>query len=102
MADKYEKSHQEDHVGLEIKADWFTGQFNGSVIDPDVAAIVNLTDSSGGASGGNTVPSVPAATAATTDTTAASLTSTNAAITAIKNDVATLAAKLNALLTALK
>lgn len=66
------------------------------------AAITALTDSSGGTSGGNTVPSVPAATAASTDTSAASLVSTNAAITALKNDVATLTAKLNATLTAIK
>lgn len=66
------------------------------------AAITALTDSSGGTSGGNTVPAVPAATAATTDTSAASLTSTNAAITALKNDVATLAAKLNAINAAIK
>lgn len=66
------------------------------------AAIVAITDSSGGTSGGNTVAAVPAATAATTDTTAASLTSTNAALTAIKNDFATLSAKYNALLVAVK
>lgn len=65
-------------------------------------AIVAITDSSGGTSGGNTVAAVPAATAATTDATAASLTSTNAAITAIKNDFATLSAKYNALLAAVK
>lgn len=66
------------------------------------AAITALTDSSGGTSGGNAVPVVPAATAATTDTSAASLTSTNASITALKNDIATLAAKCNALLAAVK
>ncbi|HGW4305879.1 TPA: hypothetical protein ACNIEN_001974 [Klebsiella pneumoniae] len=65
-------------------------------------AIVAITDSSGGTSGGNTVAAVPAATAATTDATAASLTSTNAAIAAIKNDFATLSAKYNALLAATK
>jgi hypothetical protein len=77
-----------------------TGSVRGGVLQQ--AAIPALTDSSGGTSGGNTVPSVPAATAATTDTTAASLTSTNAAITALKNDVATLAAKVNTLITELK
>jgi len=105
MADKYPRHKQEDHVGLEIKADYFTGQLNGSVQDPDVIAIVNLTDSSGGTSGGNTVPAVAAAVAAASgaDTaTLPTLTSVNASITAIKNDIATLAAKLNALLTALK
>ncbi|WP_338507022.1 hypothetical protein VRB95_08570 [Erwinia aphidicola] len=65
-------------------------------------AIVALTDSSGGTSGGNTVAAVPLATAATTDTTAASLTSTNAAITAMRNDIATLTAKLNASMAANK
>jgi hypothetical protein len=86
---------------------------DGTIVNADIGAsaavartklaahgIVSLTDSSGGASGGNTVPAVAAATAATTDTSAASLTSTNAAITAIKNDIATLAAKVNALLAA--
>ncbi|ELQ6226004.1 hypothetical protein ACMS02_001390 [Cronobacter turicensis] len=66
------------------------------------AAITAITDSSGGTSGGNTVAAVPAATAATTDTSAASLASTNAAIAAIKNDFATLSAKYNALLAAVK
>lgn len=66
------------------------------------AAITALTDSSGGTSGGNTVPAVPAATAATTDTSAASLASTNASITALKNDIATLAAKVNAINAAIK
>lgn len=66
------------------------------------SAITALTDSSGGTSGGNTVAAVPAATAASTDTSAASLTSTNASITAIKNDIATLAAKVNAINAAIK
>lgn len=66
------------------------------------AAITAITDSSGGTSGGNTVPAVPAATAATTDTSAASLASTNASITALKNDIATLSAKLNSLLAAVR
>lgn len=61
-----------------------------------------LTDSSTGASGGNTIAAVAAATAAATDTTAASLTSTNASITALKNAVATLAAKQNAIIAALQ
>lgn len=66
------------------------------------SAITAITDSSGGTSGGNTVAAVPAATAATTDTSAASLASTNAALTVIKNDFATLSAKYNALLAAVK
>lgn len=113
MADKYPKHQQEDHVGLEIKADFFTGTLNGSALDPDVVAIVNLTDSSGGTSGGNTVAAIgiatPAAVNSVTDASASTTVSVNAAITylntqltAIRNDVATLTAKLNALLTALK
>lgn len=61
-------------------------------------AIQALTDSSGGTEGDHTLVAIPAAVAATTDTSAASLTSTNAALTAIKNDVATLAAKVNAVI----
>ena len=59
-----------------------------------------LTDSSGGTTGGNTIPAVALAVAAATDTTAAQLTSVNAAITALRNDIATLAACLNATITA--
>lgn len=66
------------------------------------SAITALTDSSGGTSGGNTVAAIPAATAATTDTSAASLASTNASITALKNDIATLTAKINAINAAIK
>lgn len=68
---------------------------------PAVVALVALTDNSGGTAN-NTVEVVPAATAATTDTSAASLTSTNAALTAIKNDIADLTAKVNAIIAALK
>lgn len=64
--------------------------------------VTNLTDSSGGTIGVNTIAAIPAATAATTDITAASLTSTNLAITDLKNAVATLSAKVNSLLTALR
>lgn len=64
------------------------------------ADVVALTDNSGGVSGGNAVAVVPAAVASTgTDVTAATVVSTNASITAIKNDIATLTAKLNALRT---
>lgn len=64
------------------------------------ADVVALTDNSGGTSGGNAVAAVPAVTASTgTDNLAAGLTATNTSITAIKNDIATLAAKLNALRT---
>jgi len=80
-------------TGPVVSPGGFVGPISGAV-----TGITVLTDSSGGTSGGNTVAAIPAATAATTDTTAASLASTNAAITAVKNDVATLAAKLNALI----
>lgn len=59
--------------------------------------VASLTDSSGGVSGGATIPVVPAAVASVgADTTAATVVSVNASITALKNDVATLAATLNA------
>lgn len=66
-----------------------------------IVALVSLTDSSGGTAD-NTVAAIPNATAATTDTTAASLASVNTTITAIKNDVADLTAKINAVIAALK
>lgn len=91
-----DKSHQMDFKGLELIADEFTGVVSSSA----VAAITKLTNSSGGTVN-NVVEVIPAATAATTDTTAASLTSTNAAITAIKNDIADLTAKVNEILNAL-
>lgn len=65
------------------------------------SAITSLTDNTS-ATANNTVENIPAATAADTDTTAASLTSTNAALTAAENNVADLAAKVNAILTALR
>ncbi len=74
---------------------------------PELAAkgtVVSLTDSSTGVSGGNTVPAVTnpdlSAWDAAHDPTAAQATAINAAITALKNDVATLAAKVNAILAA--
>ena len=66
-----------------------------------VAAIVALTDSSGGTAN-NTVEVIPAAVAAATDVTAASLVSVNTMRAAIQNDIADLTAKLNALIAALK
>lgn len=66
-----------------------------------IAALVALTNSSGGTAD-NTVAAMPAATAATTDTTAASLASVNTALTAIRNNIADLTVKLNAVITALK
>ncbi|MCL9644970.1 hypothetical protein L2090_21135 [Rahnella victoriana] len=68
-------------------------------------AIVSLTDSSGGTSGGNTVAAIPAVVAAATSADTATLptkASVDATVTAIKNDFATLAAKYNALLAAVK
>lgn len=79
----------------------FAASGGGVATKPQVAALVALTDASGGTAN-NTVEVIPAATAATTDTSAASLTSTNTAITAIKNDVADLTAKVNAVISALK
>lgn len=69
------------------------------------AAITVLTDSSGGTSGGNTVPAVPAVVAAATGADTATLptkASVDATVTALKNDIATLTAKLNAALAAMK
>ena len=90
------RSEKMDFKGLEIIADEFTG----SMSNPTVAAIVKVTNSTGGTVS-NVAAVVPAATAATTDTSAASLTSTNAAITAIKNDLAVVVAKVNEILNAL-
>lgn len=91
------KHQQEDHLGLEILAAQFTGKMNSSAL----AAIANLTDSSAGTPT-DIVVAIPAAVAATTDTTAAQLVSVNASFAAIRNEVASLAAKVNAILTALK
>lgn len=69
------------------------------------AAIVALTDSSGGTSGGNTVAAIPAVVAAATSADTATLptkASVDSTVTAIKNDIATLAAKQNALIAAVK
>lgn len=90
---------QMDYKGLEIVADEFTGTLNGTVSGA-LASVTVLTDNSGGTAN-DTVEVVPAATAASTDTSAASLTSTNAALTAIKNDIADLTAKVNAIINAL-
>lgn len=97
---KTSRSQKLDFKGLEIIADEFTGKVN--TTSSAITALVALTDSSGGGAPNNTLEVVPAATAATTDTSAASLTSTNAALTAIKNDIADLAAKVNAIIAALK
>lgn len=74
---------------------------DGRVLDlAATAAIVALTNNTA-ATANDTVENVPAATAASTDTSAASLTSTNAAITAIENNISDLTAKVNAILAAL-
>lgn len=86
-----------DLTGNTVKADGFIG----TVASASVTALVALTDSSGGTAD-NTVAAVPDATAAVTDTTAASLTSVNATIAVVKNDIADLAAKVNAVIAALK
>lgn len=68
-------------------------------------AIVALTDSSGGTSGGNTVAAVPgviAAEASADISTLPTKASVDATITVLKNNVATLSAKYNALLAAVK
>lgn len=91
------KDKQMDFRKMEVVADEFTGKLTSSA----VVAITNLTDNSAGTAD-NTVAAMPAATAATTDTSAASLASVNTTLTAIRNNVADLTAKVNAILTALK
>lgn len=95
------QNNQMDFRGLELVADEFTGVFNGTVNLVAVDAVVALTDSSAGTAD-DTVAAMPAATAASTDTSAASLASVNTTFTAIRNNVADLTVKLNALLAALK
>ena len=62
-----------------------------------IGAITPLTDSSGGTAN-NTIAVIPAATAASTDTSAASLASTNAALTTLRDAIADIAAKVNAII----
>lgn len=66
-----------------------------------IAGIPALTNNSAGTAD-NTVAAMPAATAATTDTSAASLASVNTSLTAIRNNIADLTVKVNAILAALK
>lgn len=91
------KDKQMDFRKLEVVADEFTGKLTSAV----VVAIPNLTNNSAGTAN-DIVEAMPAATAASTDTSAASLASVNTALTAIRNNIADLTVKLNALLTALK
>ena len=93
------KHEQMDFAGLELVADEFTGTFNGAV-GGALSGVTALTDNTG-ATANNTIENVPAVTAASTDTSAASLTSTNAALTAIENNIADLTAKVNAIIAAL-
>lgn len=95
----YDASNQMDFRGLEILAGQFTGAING-VVSGALSGVTQLTDSTG-ATPNNTIENVPAATAASTDTSAASLTSTNAALTAIENSLSDLAAKVNAIIAAM-
>jgi len=74
---------------------------DGTSGNPAITALVSLTNSTGGTAN-DTVQAVPQATAASTDTSAASLASTNAALTIINNDVADLTVKVNAIIAALK
>lgn len=98
----YPRHKREDHKGLEIEADYFTGTHNGDLVAADLVAVSALTDSTAGTPSLTVVAAIPAATAATTDTSAASLTSTNASLAALRNDLATLTAKVNVILAALK
>lgn len=91
------KDKQMDFRKLEIVADEFTGKLTSAA----VVAIAALTNNSAGTAN-DTVEAMPAATAASTDTSAASLASVNTTLTAIRNNVADLTVKLNALLAALK
>jgi hypothetical protein len=92
------KHQQEDHLGLEILASQFTGKHNA----PTLTAIANLTDQSTGTAT-DFVVAIPAAVASVgADTSAATVVSVNASLAAIRNEVASLAAKVNAILTALK
>lgn len=92
------KHQQMDWRGLEVLADEFTG----TIALSDLSAVVALTDSTSGTPSTTTVAAISAATAATTDTSAASLASVNTALGQIRNDLATLTAKLNVVLNALK
>lgn len=91
------KDKQIDFRKMEVVADEFTGKLTSA----NVVAIAQLTNNSAGTAN-DTVEAMPAATAASTDTSAASLASVNTTLTAIRNNVADLTVKLNALLTALK
>jgi len=67
-----------------------------------IVALANLTDSSAGTPSTTVLAAISAATAATTDTSAASLASVNTALGNLRNDLATLNAKINLIHAALK
>ena len=90
------RHEQMDFKGLEIVADEFTGK--ATVVA--LSGVAALTGSVGTAN--DAMTAVANASAATTDTSAASLTSVNAAILAINNNLADLQAKVNTILNALK
>jgi hypothetical protein len=64
-----------------------------------VGAVTALTNSTG-ATANNTVENVPAVVAAAGEATAADLTTTQAAFTAVENDISDLAAKVNEIIAA--
>lgn len=68
---------------------------------PQGVAVTDLTDDTE-ATANDTVENIPAAVAADTDTSAASLTSVNASLTAVENDIADLTAKINEILGSLR
>jgi hypothetical protein len=73
----------------------------GGTISPQ-PAITALTDSSGGTSGGNTIAAIAVASASIgADTSAATVASVNVSLGEVKNAIATLAAKVNAINAAL-
>lgn len=88
-----------DLTGNTIKADGFTG----SAASAAITALVSLTDNSGGAAD-NTLAVVSNIALSTTNTytDAAVNAAVNAPLGVIKNDLADLAAKVNAIIAALK
>lgn len=92
-----------EFAGSEVTVPAATTTVRGTVLR--TASVPNLTDSSGGTSGGNTIAAVALTVAAATgaDTnTLPTKASTDASITSLRNAVATQAAKVTALMTALR
>lgn len=93
---------QMDMKGLELLVDEVTITGAGGLNVATLAGVANLTDSSAGTAT-NTIVAIPAAVASVgADTSAATVVSVNASLAAIRNEVASLTAKVNAILTALK